>query len=598
MVYNDIFNGITYDARLENPAWSKPGWKEFPKAQLSDGPGGALVPMTLPPITYCETYKPLTQWAIDGKCHLDFGQNMAGVVTLRIPAGLPAGAEIRIRHSEELDEDGRLYTIPLRNAKATDTYIASGREDGTTWFKPCFTYHGFRYVSVEGLGTAIAPADIFAVTMRNNLDKSSFFTCGNPLVNKIHDNALATERANTHGMLTDCPQRNERQGWLNDATVRFEAVPYCFDADSIYRKIVQDILNDQNTEGAIGCTTPFVWGRQPADPVCSSFLILGREAYRHFGDKDLVAKGYEGFRGWTECLLAHSDDGIVNYSYYGDWAGPMYACDSFGGARSGVTPGIFMSTGYSYFNCRTMAEFADILGKEEDAKLYREKAEFVKNALMKKWYDSEKKIFATGSMACQAFMLWLDLFPKGDNITAAANLRDDLVKSNFRFTTGNLCTRYLFEVLTQYGYVDTAWELITRQTYPSFGFMIQQEATTIWERLELFKHGGMNSHSHPMYGAVYHWFYANLAGVTIQSPSKVRIAPEFPKELMSLHAGVDTIKGQLAVRWFRRYNKLTLLVTVPFGMTAEIVFNGTTLTAGSGFHCLSIPEEQDFVIPL
>ncbi len=582
---NDIFNGVTYDASLEI-SWCCIGFDGFGQAVVKEAPGGEMTPMTLPPILPAEEYKVASQWMLGDKCVMDFGQNLAGVICLRIPAGLQAGTVITLTHSEELNENGELYTATLRSAKATDRYIASGKETGDTWFMPIFTYHGFRYACVEGLGGVVESDDIRAVALRNNLDKNSFFNCGSALVTKIHDNCVATECANTHGLLTDCPQRDERMGWMNDATVRFEAFPYRFESDAIFRKIARDLRNDQGEDGAITCTAPLVFGSRPADPVCSSFLITGMQNYLYYNDIDMLKEGFEGWKGWADCLLAHSDDGIVNYSYYGDWAAPAYACDAPEGARSGVTPGVFMSTGYSYFNCRTVSQFANILGYEKEAKEYAEKAEYVKNAMLAKWYHADTKTFATGSQACQIFPLWLGIFPEADAADAARKLRDELRQWDYKFTTGNLCTRYLFEVLSDYGYIDDAWALITKEDYPSFGYTIQQEATTIWERFELKKNAGMNSHSHPMYGAVYHWFYAYLAGIKpiASSCSKVRIAPCFPHKLMSVHCVVDTVKGPLMVRWFKRYDALHLLVNVPFGITAEVHFDGKTMEIGSGFH--------------
>ena len=608
ITYNDLFNGTTYDARLEIPGWDEPPHHhhhdddecececaharadyEPPQAAIrhpADGLG-QLVPMELPPIASAETRQPIDQWSFYNDCILDFGQNLAGVLRIRIPAGLREGTVIQIAHTEELDENGYIYSATLRSAKATDTYIASGREDGTTWFQPPFTYHGFRYAHVTGLGPAISPDAIVAVSLRNNLDKPSFFVSGNPLINKIHDCCLETERANTHGILTDCPQRDERMGWLNDATVRFEAFPYAFESATMFRKIIQDCINGQSPEGGIACTEPYVFGSQPADPVCSSFLIAGRELYAQTGDKAFLAYAFDAFRAWTDCLLAHSDNYIVNYSNYGDWAAPDYACDKPGGARSGVTPGIFMSTGYSYFNCRTIVEFARILGRYELVEEYEKKADAVRQAMLDKWYDPATATFATGSMATTVFPLWLGIFPKGDAYKAAKRLNQQLIDADFRFTTGNLCTRYLFEVLCDYGFQNTAYQLITRDTYPSFGYMIQQEATTIWERFELKKDAGMNSHCHPMYGAIYHWFYAYLAGIRFTEPGcrEVLIQPSCPTDLLSVHCGVSTELGMLTIRWTRRYDTFTLHVNIPFGMTALIILpNGQRQHYGSGFH--------------
>ncbi|MBP5640933.1 MAG: family 78 glycoside hydrolase catalytic domain [Victivallales bacterium] len=590
IVYNDLYNGTTFDARLDEPLWATSQWSGVALHAVvayNVGGYGELVPMQLPPIEANEEYAPISQWQLNGNFYFDFGQNLAGVIRLRLPNGLAAGQKITLSHSEELDENGELYTLTLRAAKATDTYIASGNEKAGDVFQAPFTFHGFRYACISGLELPPPAGSVIAVAMRNNFDKSSFFTCGNPLLNQLYRCCIATERANSHSMLTDCPQRNERMGWLNDATVRFEAFPYAFESNTIFRKIIQDVLNDQASDGAIGDTTPFhVFGNMPADPVCSSFLIAGLEAYLHDGDIDVIRHAFDGFKAWTDCLLSHSENLIVNYSHWGDWAGPAYACNPENGARSAVTPGEFMSTGFLFFNCQTISRMAEWLGKYDTAKEYADKAKDVKEAMLTKWYNPETNLFATGSMACIVFPLWLGIYPKEKATAAAKQLHDELVAADYKFTTGNLCTRYLFEVLTQYGFVDEAYELATRDVYPSFGFMLQQEATTIWERFELKKDGGMNSHNHPMYASVYHWFYAFLAGIKVTSPScrTVTVKPYFPARLQSVQCGFETTLGTLSVRWFRRYGALYLHVTVPFGMTATVEFDGHSAVCGSGFH--------------
>ena len=263
------------------------------------------------------------------------------------------------------------------------------------------------------------------------------------------------------------------------------------------------------------------------------------------------------------------------------------------GAKSAVTPEVFMSTGYSYHNCRMLSTFAAALGRDADAKHWAEMAGRVRAALMDKWYDPAEAKLCTGSQACQVFGLWLGIIPEADAPRAARRVHDELAASDYRFTTGNLCTRYLMDVLSRYGYLEDAWTLLTKQTYPSFGFMLQQEATTVWERFELKKNPGMNSHNHPMYGAVDYWFYAYLCGIRPTKPGyeEFEVAPVFPEKLMSAQAVVDTVRGEIAVRWMKHYGKLHLHVTVPFGATAKVSFAGETHTVGSGFHVFSAPLE-------
>ena len=309
----------------------------------------------------------------------------------------------------------------------------------------------------------------------------------------------------------------------------------------------------------------------------------------HTGNEALLRESYDGLAAWEELLLSRSQDYIVDYSYYGDWAGPYYACEggNIDAAKSMVTEGILMSTGYSYLNCRLLSTFAHAIGLPEEADRWRETGEKVKAAFLAKWHDGKGKV-GTGSEGAQAFALWLDILPEEVRQTAADLLAADLVERDYRFTTGNLCTRYMMDMLTKYGYADTAWTLLNKETYPSYGFMIQNEATTIWERFELKKNPGMNSHNHPMYGAVGYYFYAWIAGVSPVEPGweKIRIAPVMPEGLCSAHAVVDTVKGDVSVRWSKRYDRKLLFVQIPFGTTAEVEFCGVKKELASGYHVI------------
>ncbi len=589
LVSASIFDGVVYNAG-----------KEMTFAQNADiveGPGGLLRPMLIPPVRAFAARAPIAVWKKGEGLILDFGQNLAGVLRIALPDGLRAGQKIILTHSEELDEDGDLYTLTLRAAEAKDTYIAAGDARDRAVWQPEMTYHGFRYAKIEGLGADFdAAQSVKAVELRTDLETRSHFRCGNALVTKIHEICVETERGNMHSILTDCPQRNERMGWMNDATVRFEETPYNFDIGRMFPKIIRDIIDEQGEDGGITCTAPFAYGSRPADPVCSSFLVAGLEAALHAGDIDIVREAYEKFAAWEDCLLANSNDFIVKYSYYGDWAGPLYACEYVDknnpGARSVVTPGVFMSSGYSYLNCMLLARFAGWLGKADDAAHYALTAERIKHAIREKWYDEKTGVMATGSQACQAFALCIGLIPQGDTRKAAKVLHDDLAARAYQFTTGNLCSRYMMDVLAEHGYLEDAWRLLTKETYPSLGYMIEQEATTVWERFELMKNPNMNSHNHPMYAAVDFFLYAYIAGVKPVEPGWTRftVEPYLPDGLLSAQAVIDTPKGEINVRWMRRYGARHLHVTVPFGTTAQIRFGNQTYEMGSGFYAFSDPE--------
>ena len=586
ITYSNLFNGETFDANVE---------EAYAPAVIAPAPGGKMEPMLIPPIVEKNYHAPVAAWP-DGEdaVIIDFGKNIAGVVSIPLPDELKKGQRIAITHTEELTEDGKLFPDTLRIAKQEDVYIASGDDNDLWAWQSEFVYHGFRYARIEGLTAAYDAREVRAVELRTDVDTDSAFTCGNALITKIHENCVNTERANIHSILTDCPQRNERLGWMNDATVRFEETPYNFDIGALFPKVIRDLIDAQGPEGGITCTAPFVWGSRPADPVCSSFLVAGYEAAMHTGNLDIIREAYSAFEAWEECLLNNSDDYIVNYSYYGDWAGPADCCVSGDGvnpgAKSQVTPGIFMSTGYSYFNCTLLAKFAAWLGDAGAEKRNLDMAAKIKQAILDKWYDAETGIFATGSQACQAFALWLGIAP--DPALTAEKLNKAVEDAGGRLTTGNLCSRYIMDALSDNGYLETAWKLMTREDYPSIGFMIQQEATTIWERFELMHASGMNSHNHPMYGAVDYWMYAYLAGVkcTDIGWKRFSVKPFMPEDLMSAQAAIDTVLGKISVRWTKRYGGKHLQLFVPFGAVADVDFCGVKKTVGSGFHTISVED--------
>ncbi len=583
LISQNIYDGDIYDAR---EAYS------IPEAVITlSSPGGKMIVQELEPIRKKAIYKPISISPIKHDAYvIDFGQNMAGYVKLSLPVGAECGRKIEIKYSELLKEDGDLFTEPLREAKCTDVYFTSGNEKyGDTW-EPDFTFHGFRYAKVTGYGDILSSNDIVAISFYTDIEKeNNYFSCGSALVNKIHENTVMCERSNLHSILSDCPQRNERMAWMNDATVRFEETPYNFDIGRIFPKVINDIIDSQKEEDRITCTAPYIVGARPADPVCSSFLVAGVSSLYHTGNLEIIDRAYENFKKWEDYLLSRSENYIVDYSYYGDWASPVDCCVALEDAKSAITPGILMSTGYSFYNCIQLSNFASFLGKTEDAEYYLRVSESIKKAFLDKWFDKNTGIVATGSQACQVFPLWLGIIPAEYIDKALVVLREDLVKRNYRITTGNLCTRYIFDVLTENGYVDDAWEIITNEKYPSLGYMIQNEATTIWERFELKKDPSMNSHNHPMYGAVDYWLYAYICGVKPLSPGwkEFSVKPYFPTKLLSAKCNVETPMGNIAVRWVKQYGKTELHIDVPFGCIAHVDFGNEKKRLTCGVYHLS-----------
>lgn len=351
---------------------------------------------TIRPILDQEEYRPVMKTKVDGGYVFDFGVNIAGILEIRIPGNIPADREIKLYHVEGITPEGRPDFETLRDAKAMDTFISSGCADLRVW-RPRFTYHGFRYLYVQGWEGVPREEDFKAIALWTDIKNKSYFRCGSSVVNQLQECIIRTEKNNLHSITTDCPQRDERMGWLNDTTVRFEALPYIFNTNRLFSKVLDDIAAEQAEDGAVTCTAPYVFGERPADPVSSSFLIAALENYLHFENTADIEKHYRNFKAWNACLKSHSDDGIVNYSHYGDWAGPADCCESMECARSIMTPGILMSTGFHYYNYKLLAGFARILGYSQEAEENEAEALRVQKAFLGKWWDEKTGTVAQGS---------------------------------------------------------------------------------------------------------------------------------------------------------------------------------------------------------
>ena len=226
------------------------------------------------------------------------------------------------------------------------------------------------------------------MALYSDMASGSFFECGSPMLNRIHKNCVQTEKSNIYSIFTDCPQRNERMAWINDLTPRFGALPYNFNVSRLFTKTVRDIINDQQ-DGMIAYTNPYIYSARPADPVCSSFLIAGLQSLLFAGNHELIREGYEHFKAWEDYLLGRSEDYILNFTLNGDWASPDYACIDAERCYSAVTPGELLSTGYSYYNCLLLSLFAQHLGLTEQSEKYAQTAQRIREAFLNKWFDRQ-----------------------------------------------------------------------------------------------------------------------------------------------------------------------------------------------------------------
>lgn len=573
LVYSTIFDGEYYDARLAVSDLYKPGVptglmnKDWAWAHNTDDPGHNMVSQKLEPIKIVDTIVPtIIKEPKAGIYVIDAGHNLAGWAALKVTG--KEGTKISLKYAEFLYNDGLVNQENLRNAKAEDTYILCG--NGVESWHPSFTYHGFRYIQVEGFPYRPQPGDITVHVVRSSVDQTGKFTCSNKLLNDIHKMIVNTETSNLHSVPTDCPQRDERMGWLNDLTVRIEQAIYNFNMSRFYPKFIDDVEDTQNPDGSITCVAPFRFGMRPADPVCASYLLLAWKCYEFYGDERIVREHYVGMKAWVDFLNSRTENGIVNYSYYGDWCPPM----EFGDRISKDTPGKMISTGYLYYCAKIISEMARITGNKADEEYYRELASKTGKAFNNTYWNEQTGGYSSNNQASNSFALYMGLVEEHNVPRVVSNLVEDVRKHDYHLTTGNLCTKYLIEVLTDYGYPEVAYKIVSQTTYPSWGYMLANGATTLWERWEYATGDDMNSHNHPMMGSVDSWFYKYVLGIKpdINYPAfqKFSIRPVIFNELDFAEGELKTVKGIVKSAWKKKDGLLSLDVTIPANTTAKI----------------------------
>jgi alpha-L-rhamnosidase len=570
VIASSVYNGETYDARLETPGWDRPGFDDdgWTAAEVVAGPKGVLSAQMMPPIQVVDTIVPLMMTSPRPGIYVyDMGQNFSGWVQLRVRG--QRGTVIKLRFSELIYDNGLINRENLRSARAEDIYILKG--EGEEVWEPRFTYHGFRYVELSGYPGVPAVNVIRGRVVHTSVEPAGSFACSKPVLNSLQRIIIWGQKTNLHSIPTDCCQRDERMGWMGDAQGTAEEAIYNFDMGAFYTNFLRDIKDVQDEKGTITDTVPHIWGSRPADPAWgTAYPLIAWYVYQYYGDRRILEDHYEGIRKYVEFLRTRAEGGLVKFSHYGDWV----AVDR--------TPGNIVSSFYYYYDVKILAEIAKVLGKEADAKAYGDLAAAIKTAFHREYFDPKTRGYANGTQTANALPLFLDLVPDAERGSVWGSLFDNIVyKNNSHLTTGIIGTKYIMELLTNNGSSDLAYDIATQTNYPSWGYMIENGATTLWELWQLRQGPSMNSHNHPMFGSVGSWLYKALAGINLAPGStgfqKIRIAPQMVRDLRYAAGSTRTVRGEVSSSWSRDEQNVWVEVVIPVGSEAEVVIPGLNL---------------------
>lgn len=629
---NNEYEGEVYDARMEMGDWTLPGYKEtsiWSPADILDAPGGVMRAQNSPSLKVMETIRPVNVYrAGEGRVIVDMGQNMVGWLKVSLKGVKDSTVVMKFSEILEPKDSCQLSVANFRTSIVVDKYTAA--RDGMFTWEPTTVYHGFRYAEISGIDYVPEVSDFEGKVIYDEMATTGHFECSDDVMNAVYKNAYWGIRGNYRGMPTDCPQRDERVGWLGDRAMVCYGESYIFDNQYLYNKWLLDIEETMREDGNISMVAPRFWVYYNDQVTWSSCFVNATDmVYTHFGNAQAVKDRYPALKKWMEYVKNNLIEGdIILKDRYGDWCAatpPVPAMPQFarpdgakrptpeemaafaarqkaagnaapngnmgqGGnrgpqqqgprrprdpSRSVSRPVLSTTVGYSLL--KKMEKFANIAGYPEDAAEYAELARKMKAAYIEKYYHEDFGGFDGNSVVANVLSLYLGLAPEGaesrimDNIVVKT---DTLWKNHV--SGGVVGMQNLMRCLTEYGRPDLAVTIAGQDTYPSWGYMIKKGATTIWEHWNGdTARPGMNSFNHVMLlGDLIIWYYENLAGIkpdpSVPGFKKIIMAPAFPENLSHAAATHDSPYGTISSDWTVTDGALDWTIEVPCNTTATV----------------------------
>ncbi|MGN0162428.1 MAG: family 78 glycoside hydrolase catalytic domain [Candidatus Ornithomonoglobus sp.] len=575
ILFSDIYDGETYDASDEI--------KDIGNAVENDSISkSTLIPQEGETVTEHEKIKPVKVFETPkGERVIDFGQNIAGYVSFELTAS--KGDKIAISHAEVLDSEGNFYTENYRSAKAKLEYIC---RDGYQTYKPFFTFYGFRYIRLDEYPSEVNPDNFTAIAIYSDMKRTGYIETGNAMVNRLFENTLWSQRDNFIDIPTDCPQRDERMGWLGDAQVFAKTACYNYNTKKFFGKWLGDLRAEQRENGSVPDTVPNFWLLSRSSTAWGDAVtVIPWHQYLMFGDKNDLEVNFDAMKRWVdfmtndsldEYLWTCADDSDKMWrKHYGDWL----ALDAPSGSYRGITPDNFIASAFYAYSTEILIKTGKVLGK--DMTKYEE--------LYKNIVNTFKKTFTSYTTQTECVLaLYFNL--TDDKEQTAKQLNDMIVSNGMKLQTGFVGTPYLLYALSENGYADTAYSLLLQEEYPSWLYEVNHGATTIWEHWDGIRDDGtfwssdMNSYNHYAYGSVVDWLYSVAAGIKPVEENagfkEAVIAPITDKRLGSIKASYDTAYGKIISSW--RYDSDTVVYEITTPVKATIIIDGETHFVESG----------------
>jgi len=589
---NNEYDGEVYDARKELTGWKMIGYddNDWMNVELVPAPCETILSQTNENMIVHETVKPASITKLtDGRYILDMGQNIAGWIKFK--ARGEKGDTIKLRFAESLNPDGTLFIANLRTALQTDIYVMNGR--GCEQWEPTFVYHGFRFVEVTGFSGIPTVEDFEGKIIYDGIKTVGSFSCSDTLLNQIHENTVHTIRNNYKGMPVDCHQRDERDPWLADWATTSIGSSYIFDDVRLYVKWMDDIRFAQRSRGQLPDIIPEPSWTAIKDNMTwpGTYLMIGNMLLHQYGNIMVIDKHYPYMKKWLWYMKKkYLRDNILVQDRFGDWCVPPESIKMIHSRDSTrKTDGALISTAYFYHFLKMMTTFAKVSGNNEDIEEYQSLSEEVRLAFNNKFYNSEKCQYGNNTVTANLLPLAFDIVEKEEE-EAVFNQMVERIKNqdNSHISTGLIGTQWIMRELTNRGKVDLAFTIATQNDYPSWGYMIEQGATTIWELWNGdTADPSMNSRNHVMLlGDLIAWMYQDLAGLksldSYPGFKQLWMEPRVAGNLTSAKASTRTPYGEVKSDWTLKEGIFTWHVTVPPNTKAQVLIPAKSLENISG----------------